>query len=55
MAVMVDPDMACRAGIQPVVIDATLAKKNLGLTRNDAPWSLPWTGFHGRTGRPRGH
>jgi xanthine dehydrogenase accessory factor len=38
LPVLVDPDAVCRRSIQPeVLVDAILAKKNLGTTAKDAP------------------
>lgn len=41
LPVLVDPEMACRAEFQPaVIVDALLAKRNTGLTRDMAPLTI---------------
>lgn len=41
--VLVDPAGRCVADIRPeVVVEATIAKTNIGVTRADAPWSSAW-------------
>lgn len=38
IAVLVDPEAACRKTLQPIaIVDAILAKRNIGTTMNDAP------------------
>lgn len=39
--VLVDPDLTCLAELKPqVIVDATIAKKNLGLSRDMAPLTI---------------